>query len=139
MSEQLQHNDPLPQETAEPDMLALIKKMQQQLVSLEKKVDILVNQSQTRYSKDKYFSNAGGAPDRNYRRFDRERHNTYAEKSFSSGAGRHFEKRHGEVNRDSRYNKKSYGNPRESDSGQGHNFKKRYSGVKRGFGPSRVR
>ncbi|MFH1504992.1 MAG: CxxC-x17-CxxC domain-containing protein [Candidatus Omnitrophota bacterium] len=40
----------------QPDILTLVNKMRQQLVSLEKKVDILINQSSERASQAKYSS-----------------------------------------------------------------------------------
>ena len=48
MSEQPQHNDSLSSALAEQDVVVLIKKMQQQLIFLEKKIDILISQSQAK-------------------------------------------------------------------------------------------
>ena len=93
MSEQFKHSDSLPPAPAEQDMLALIIKMQQQLVFLEKKIDILIRQSQTRPSGEKHFSKpyrSFGPPHRSY---DRGRDNASGERSFDRV--RHFEKRSG--------------------------------------------
>lgn len=124
-------NDSLPPAPAEQDVVALIKKMQQQLVFLEKKIDILINQSLGRPFRQKPFSKSFRSFGHAHRRSDREHDNTSGEKSFDRG--RHFEKRHGEENRGFGHKKKAYDNPRESDSGQEHHFEKRHGGGKRGF------
>ncbi len=116
MSEESQRNDPLPQASPEQDLVALIKKMQQQLIFLEKKIDILISQFQERPFEKRHFSK----PFRP------------AEKSFDHG--RRFEKRPGEENRGFGYKKKSYNNPRGSDFGQEQRFEKRHGDENRGFG-----
>jgi hypothetical protein len=85
----------LPQ--TEPDVVALIKKMQQQLIFLEKKIDTLIAQSQAAPSREKYFSKP-------YRSFDRPHRYGKGESDSRPGEkgpdqGRSFEKRHGEGNR----------------------------------------
>ena len=146
MSEQSQHkalplkvqeglslvdNDSLPPAPAEQEVVVLIKKIQQQLVFLEKKIDILIRQSQTRPFSEKHFSKPFRPFGHPHPRSDREHANTSGEKSFDRG--RHFEKRHGEENRGFGHKKKAYDNSRESDSGQEHHFEKRQDGEKRGF------
>lgn len=111
MADPLESDNSSTPQQSEPDVLVLIKKMQQQLVFLEKKIDILINQSQARPSYERPFSRE--------RSFDR---------------GRRFEKRPGEESQGFGYKKKSYDNPRESDSGREHHFEKRHSGENRGFG-----
>ena len=128
MSEQPQHNDSLPPASAEQDVVVLIKKMQQQLVFLEKKIDILISQSQERpFSKEQHFS-------RPFRSFGRP-HRPSGEKSFDRE--RPFEKRHGEEDRGFGYKKKSYGHTRGSDFSQERHFEKRHDGEKRGFDPKK--
>ena len=131
MSEQFQHkaipskvadNDSLPLAPAEQDMVALIKNMQQQLVFLEKKIDILISQSQSKPSSEKHFSKPFRSFSRPYRRSDREHDNTSGEKSFDRG--RHFEKRYGEESRGFDHKKKAYDNSRESNFGKGQHFEK---------------
>jgi hypothetical protein len=130
MSEQSKHNNPLPPASDGEDVVTLIKKMQQQLVFLEKKIDILVNQSSSRPFRERKFSK----PFRSFGQHhgsDRERNNASGEKSFDRG--RHFEKRHGEENREFGPQRRYYGNSPESDPGQGHHSKKRNGEKKRGF------
>jgi len=131
MSEQPQQNDFLPPAPAEQDAVVLIKKMQQQLISLEKKIDILVNRSLGKPFSEKHFSKPFRSFSQHHRSSDREHGNTFGEKSFDRG--RHFEKRHGEENRGFGHKNKAYNNSRESDSGQGHHFEKGHGAEKRGF------
>ncbi len=131
MSEQSRHNEVLPPAPAEQDMLVLIRKMQQQLVILEKKIDILINQSLGRPFSEKRFSKPFrpfGRPDRHS---NRAQVNASGEKSFDRG--RHFEKRHSEENRGFDHRKKAYDNSRESDFNQERHFEKRPDGEKREF------
>jgi len=131
VSKQSQHNAFVQQAPAEQDVVALIKRMQQQLAFLEKKIDILINQSQTRPFSEKRFSKPFRSSGYSHRRSDREHDTAYAEKS--SDQGRHFEKRHGERNPSFGPQRKAYNNPRESESGQEHHSEKRQGGEKRGF------
>ncbi|HAJ57319.1 MAG TPA: hypothetical protein DCL35_06065 [Candidatus Omnitrophica bacterium] len=55
MSEQSRQNNPEAQQHADQDVLALIKRMQQQLSFLEKKIDILIGQSQERPFKSRPY------------------------------------------------------------------------------------
>ena len=114
MSEQSRDNEALPV-AAEQDVLTLIRKMQQQLSFLEKKIDILISQSQAKPSGDKPFSRPFRIEERS---FDRERP---------------YEKRHGPEFRGVGYKKQGYGNPREGDFNQGHRFDKRHGPEGRGF------
>jgi hypothetical protein len=131
MSERSQHNAFLHPAPADQDVVALIKKMQQQLVFLEKKIDILINQSQARPFSEKHFSKSFRSFGHPHRHSDREHDTASGEKS--SDRGRHFEKRHGEKNQSFGYKRKAYDNSRESDVGQEHHFEKRQGGEKRGF------
>ena len=67
----------------EQDMAALINKMQEQLVSLEKKIDTLISQPSKKPAEEKHFSKP-------FQRFDRPRHhdrgdrdNSFRERSFT--------------------------------------------------------
>ena len=131
MSEQSQFNEASPPAPAEQDILALIRKMQQQLVFLEKKIDILINQSQARTESKKHFSKPFRSFGQPYRHSNRAHVNTSGEQSFDRG--RHFEKRHSESTRGFHHKKKTYDNPRESDLSQERRFEKRHDGEKRGF------
>ena len=133
MSEQSQENGVLPPAPAENDMLALIKKMQQQLVFLEKKIDILINQSKERPFKEGRFSKPFHRSfDHRPHRFDREKDHASGEKSFPHG--RHFEKRPNEENRGFSPKKKSYDRARGSDFGQDRHSEKHQGDEHRGYG-----
>ena len=97
MSEQFQHHDSIPAASAEQDVAAVIKKIQQQLASLEKKIDILINQSLGKPSGERHFSKPFRSFGRPHRSFDGGHGNTSGGKSFDGE--RHFEKRHGGENR----------------------------------------
>ena len=131
MSEQSRFNEALPPAPAEQDMLALIRKMQQQLVFLEKKIDILINQSLGRPYSEKHFSKPFRSFGRPGRHSNRAHVNASGEKSFDRA--RHFEKRHSEENRGFDHKKKTYDNSRESDFNQERHFEKRHDDEKRGF------
>jgi hypothetical protein len=125
MSEQLGHNEALPPGPAEQELLVLIKKMQQQLLFLEKKIDILINnQSQARPTGERQFSKPYRSFERPYRPYDRAYGSPSGEKSFDRG--RHFEKRHSEE-----------GRGREGDFSPKRHFEKRHEGVKKGFDPKK--
>jgi hypothetical protein len=128
MSEQSQHNNP--SAAAEQDVLTLIKKMQQHLVFLEKKIDLLISQSQARPLREKHFSRPFRPSGPPYRRSDRAQDNAAGEKSFDRG--RHFENRPG-AERGFGHRKKAYDNPREGDFAPRNHFEKRHDGEKRGF------
>ena len=50
----------------EPDVVGLINAMQQQLVSLEKKIDSLISQSSERPFKERHFERAARSFNRHY-------------------------------------------------------------------------
>ncbi len=99
-------NDSLPPLPDEQDVVALIKKMQQQLVFLEKKIDILISQSQARPSGEKYFPKSFRPFGHPHRSYDKGRDN--ASRESDSGQGRHFEKRFGGENRGFNQKKKPF-------------------------------
>jgi len=125
MSEQLGHNEALPPAEQSQELLVIIRKMQQQLLFLEKKIDILINnQSQSKPSVERHFSKPFRSYERPYRPYDRAHGSASGEKSFDRG--RHFEKRHSEE-----------GRGREGDFSPKRHFEKRHEGVKRGFDPKK--
>ena len=128
MSEQFKHNDFLSPAPDEQDVVALIKKMQQQLVSLEKKIDILIDQSSRRPFSEKHFSKPSRPFGRPHRPFDGTHGDASGEKRFDRG--RNFEKRHSEENRRFDHKKKTYGDSRENDFGQDRHFARRNDGPK---------
>ena len=97
MNQDFEHNNPPAPSQVEPDVITLIKKMQQQLVFLEKKIDVLIGQSPGKPFHDRRFSKP-------FRRFGhsnwhgkKERDNNSGERNFSQG--NHFDKRQGGENR----------------------------------------
>jgi hypothetical protein len=100
MNEEIQDNDNLQSEPAEQDLVVMIKKMQQQLTFLEKKIDILINQSEARPSGEKAYSkpfrpfnNQNRRPDRGHEGHSGPR-NYYSERSSESRHGGHPFKGH---------------------------------------------
>lgn len=137
MTDQLKNdNFSTPQQT-ESDVLVLIKKMQQQLTYLEKKIDILINQSQEKPFREKHFSKpfrSFSRPDRPGRYSDkRGQGGDSRERSFHPGPS--FEKRPQDEHRGFGGPKKDYSVGRENSSSQDRPFKKKYSDSKRGFDP----
>lgn len=162
MSEQLKDGDSLPSASAEQEVMVLVKKMQQQLVSLEKKIDTLINKPQERPFRQNNFSKPFRSfghhrrPEREHdnasggKRFDRPHRFEKRHGSEKSGFGRKkepygsfqesdfiqehpFEKRHGLGKSSFGHRKESYGNPRESGFTQERHFNKRHDSAKSGF------
>ncbi len=133
MSEQSKHNEVPLNAEADQDVVGLIKKIQQQLVALEKKIDTLINQPQARpFSRDNSFSKTSRPYSSSYNRSDREYGSFSRGKSF--GRERPFEKSHGAESRGFGYKKKVYGASQENDFGPRHSFKKRPGGERKSFG-----
>ncbi len=61
MSEEIKHEDPVTPE-AETDVIALIKKMQQQLTALDKKIEILMSRPKERTFSENRFSRSSSRP-----------------------------------------------------------------------------
>ena len=106
MSEQFSRNPSAVPGPANADVVALIRKMQQQLEFLERKIDILINQSQEKPFQEKRFSKPfrsfGHSPRHGKGEYDRSSRG----KDFDQG--RHFEKRPGGPNRDFGQKKKPF-------------------------------
>ena len=115
----------------ETDTVVLIKRLQQQVAFLEKKIDILINQSQGESSREKYFSKPYRSFDRSHRHNKGGRDSSHAERGFDQG--RRFGKPGGEQSRGFGQ-KKDYARPRESNSGPERHFEKRSGEEHRGFG-----
>ncbi|MEK6732580.1 MAG: CxxC-x17-CxxC domain-containing protein [Candidatus Omnitrophota bacterium] len=67
----------------EQDMAALINKMQEQLVSLEKKIDILISRPSEKPSEEKPFSKPFQRFDRSHHHGKGERDNNFRERNFT--------------------------------------------------------
>lgn len=137
MTEQLKSdNSSTPQQT-ESDVLVLIKKMHQQLAFLEKKIDILISQSQERPFREKKFSKPSRPFGRPYSsdsyQGKRNQGEGFRERSFHSGHP--FKKRQEDKNQGFGVPKRNYNDDRESSSSQEGHFKKKFGGKKRGFDP----
>lgn len=113
---------------SDSEVVVLIKKLQQQLTFLEKKIDAFINQSQEKSSRP--FSRP---PHRGQYHDTRDQGEGYRERSFRPG--RHFGKPRAEENQRFGPPRKNYRDERENSSGQDRNFKKRYDGEKRGLEP----
>lgn len=135
MNEQPQNNASLPPAPPE-DVVFLIKRLQQQVTFLEKKIDLLLNQSQARPSPERPFSKPFRSFGPSHHRPGGDYPHASGKKSF--GHGRPFEKRPGEAREGFGYKKKSYGSPEGGDPGQaGHHFEKRHGGEKKIFDPKK--
>jgi len=132
MSEQIKHNDSLSPASDEQNLMAVIKRMQQQLVFLEKKIDILIDQSSRKSFSENRFSKPSRSFGRPHRPFDRERGDASGRKRFDRGRPP-FEKRPGEENRRFGHKERAYGDSRESNFGRDRNFARRNGGQKEGF------
>ncbi|MFC1592737.1 hypothetical protein ACFL4C_01845 [Candidatus Omnitrophota bacterium] len=128
MSDKFKHKDFLSPASDKQDVMVLIKKMQQQLVFLEKKIDILINQSSHRPFSEKHFSKPSRPFGRPYRSFDRKQGEGSGEKRFDRG--RNFGKRHSGESRRFDHKKKVYDDSREGDFGQSRRFAKPNYGQK---------
>jgi hypothetical protein len=110
MSEQAEHPEqlpPAPAESAEPEVLILIRRLQQQISFLEKKIDLLISQSQARPAQESSFSKPYQSFGPSHHRADRDQEHSPRERSFDRG--RHFDKRHNEDNRGFHHKRKPYG------------------------------
>lgn len=130
MSEQVKYNDVLSSSPDGQDVVALIKQMQKQLVFLENKIDLLINQSLGRP-----FSKPFRALGRSRHHSDSAAGNAAGGKKFARGS--HFEKRHSEENRGFDYKKKAYGDSRQGNFGQDRHFARRNDGPREGFDQKR--
>ena len=131
MTEEIQQGSSPAPPQPEQDMVALIKRMQQQLVFLEKKIDILIAQSSPRPFGEKNFSKHSRPFGRPHRPFDGKHGGPSGGKKFDHG--RPFEKRPGEEGRGFDHKKKAYGDPRETGFGRERPFARRDDGPRGGF------
>ncbi|PIQ89664.1 MAG: hypothetical protein COV72_01760 [Candidatus Omnitrophica bacterium CG11_big_fil_rev_8_21_14_0_20_42_13] len=104
MSEQFKDGDFLPSGPGEQDVMALLRKIQQQLVFLEKKIDNLAGQPQERPFRPKHFSKSFRSFG-HHRRHQRDNDNSSGEKRFERPGN--FEKDYGRQ-------KKRFGRKQES-------------------------
>lgn len=136
MNEEFQHEESTPPAPAEQDLVRLLQRIEQKLTFLEKKLDSLLVQSQTRPSGERHFSKpfrSYGPPHR--RPEGREYGDAPRERNFEPRG--HFGKPRHEEGRGFEHKKKSYDAPREGgfsrDSRQPR-FEKRRDSEGRGFG-----
>jgi hypothetical protein len=113
MNEESNINPPAVPDESDTDVVSLLKRMQQQILSLEKKINVLISQSQERPSGERV------SPDRPFRK----RSFSKPFRSFD-GPPRHGKGEHGR-------------SPRERDATQGHFYEHRPGEKSRGpSGPS---
>jgi len=115
---------------AEANLVFLVKKMHEQLAFLEKKIDMLIKQSQERPPRP-----SGNRPYRPRPDYDQRGR---SEGSGERGAygGSYFKKSRGPEHRGFSGPQKEYGAGRDSGSGD-RPFKKKYGEKKRGFAPGK--
>ena len=106
MNEQFSHNPSVVPGPTNADVVALIKKMQQQLEFLEKKIDTLINQSQEKPFQEKRFSKPFRSFGHSPRYGKGEHDRSPRERDFDQG--RHSEKRPGDQNRSFGQKKKPF-------------------------------
>ncbi len=126
-----EHTDFSQQSSADQDVVALIKRMQQQLAFLEKKMDILISQTQSMPAGERHFAKPFRAPGRSHRPFAGDRDAFREKKRFERG-GR-FEKPRGESDHDFGHGRKPFDESRESEGAPEHYFENRRGGAPREF------
>jgi hypothetical protein len=121
MNEQPMPVDPSNPASSEADLLFQIKRIQQQLVFLEKKIDTLINRPQERPPREEHFSKPFRPPYRPSYRHDKGGHYDRPREGREGGydKSRPYEKRGGEG--------------REGGFDKNRRFEKRPSGEHRGF------
>lgn len=142
MNEELQDGVGSAAPEAPADVVSLIKKMQQQLTYLEKKIDALIVQLQQRPPHER------PAPEKrfekSFRSYDRPRHHErYGKRKERDGGpeersfrpGRHFEKHHHAEGQGFGGHQESFDRGPEGGSGQDRRFKKKFGSRERGFDP----
>jgi len=136
MTKQIKNDTPSTPQPTESDVLVLIKKMHQQLTFLEKKIDILINQSQEKPFREKFFSKPPRTFDRPYRpshgHDNKDQGKISRERSFHPS--HHFKKHQGDENRRPGGPPKNYNDDRKNSSSKDRHFKKEYDSKKRGPG-----
>jgi len=130
MSEQFEQDGSIAVPHVETDVLVLIKKMQQQLVFLEKKIDTLISQIQERPSRERSFSK----PYRSFgntQRYERgDRDSRPRERGFSPRGS--FNKYHSDEGRPQERSFSKY--PSDEGRSSERHFHKHQGDEKRGFG-----
>ena len=108
MNEHLEHNTSSAPPQVELDVAALLKRMQQQLVFLEKKIDTLIKQSSERPFKERHFSKPfrPGGFGHSHHPVKREHDNGPRESGFAQG--HHFSRQQSGENRGFSQRKKPF-------------------------------
>ena len=113
MSEHFKHDTSIPPQT-EPEVLALIRKMQQQLAFLEKKIDILIKQSSEKSFERPFQKRSFSRPFRpggfshSHPRNQGERSNGPGEKDFAQSQRRPFDRPQGNETREFSRGRKAF-------------------------------
>ena len=97
MEKHFKHNGSSAPPQVEPDVVTLIKKIQQHLTFLEKKIDTLISRSSEKPFKGQHFSKPFRSYDRSHHRGKRKYYNGSREGGF--GEGRRFDREGGSGNR----------------------------------------
>ncbi|HQP10334.1 MAG TPA: hypothetical protein PKV41_02990 [Candidatus Omnitrophota bacterium] len=133
MSEKkFQDNEGMLPAPSEQDVVFLIKRLQQQVSFLEKKIDTLIRQSETKAGSENYSSKSFRPFGHSHHRSERGQDRLSGEKKYYPG--RHADRPQGEENRKFGYHKKSFGRSQEGDPGQGAHSKGRHGGKEKWFG-----
>lgn len=117
------------------DVVSLVKRLQQQISFLEKKIDLLIAQSQTAVPRARHFSKPYRSFDRSHQYDKGDREGGFRERGPVSE--RHFEKRHGEEGRDFGYKKKIYDHSHGSSSAHARHSERPRGAEDRGLGPKK--
>jgi len=116
MNEEPSINPSAVPDQSDADIVPLLKRMQQQLSSLEKKIDTLINQSQEKPFREKSFPNRpfrGRSFSKPLRSFDQSQRHGKGEREHGPGErdsaqGRFYERRQRDKNRGSDQKKKPF-------------------------------
>ncbi|MFH1655678.1 MAG: hypothetical protein ABH954_03615 [Candidatus Omnitrophota bacterium] len=117
MNEDFEKEDSFVPPQEEQQVLALVKRLQQQVIFLEKKIDILLSRSAQRPNETRNFSKPSYSFGHSQRQGKTRYRDHSRERDFSAG---HFDKRHGEESRGSEQREKPF-----------HPFDKRREGSRR--------
>ncbi len=85
MEKHFEHNGSSLPPQAEPDVTTVLKRIQQQLVFLEKKIDTLINRSTEKPSKEQHFSKPFRSYGRSHQPGKRKYYNGSREGGFNQG------------------------------------------------------
>jgi len=130
VEKQFKHNGSSPPPQAEPDTAAMLKRIQQQLVFLEKKIDTLISRPSERPSKGQHFSKLFRPYGRPYQHGKRKHYNSSRENSSRGNSSRESNSRgnssrEGGFDRGRRFDRGPGGGNRRFDQGKRPFFQRR--------------